>query len=158
MQKYQNLVYTVCYGILQDHFAAGDLTQETFIKVYTALDSYNGKSFKSWIARIATNTSIDYLRAKKRKSGKNSEYDVLEYAIPADEDLEEEYLKRERDRELMEVLEALPEIYRETVMKYYFENKSYAAIAEECGVSVKTEESRLYRAKNMLKKRLEGAR
>ncbi len=158
VQKYQNLVYTVCYGVLQDHFAASDVTQETFIKVYTALDSYNGKGFKSWIARIATNTSIDYLRSKKRKSGKNSEFDVLEYSIPSEEDLEGEYVKRERDRELMEVLDSLPDIYREAVYLYYFENKSYADIAQSCGVSVKTVESRLYRAKNMLKKRLEGAR
>ena len=67
--RYQQRLFAVAYGIVRDEEAALDIVQETFIKVHKNLHTFQGaSSFYSWVYRIATNLSIDYRRAKKRRS------------------------------------------------------------------------------------------
>jgi RNA polymerase sigma-70 factor (ECF subfamily) len=63
---YQQLAYSVAYRTLQDQDAAADAVQDSFIKAYRALATFQGGSFKSWLVRIVVNTCYDSLRSKLR--------------------------------------------------------------------------------------------
>ena len=65
--NYQNLAFSVAYRLLQDEDAAADAVQDSFIKAYRALNTFQGGSFKSWLMRIVTNTCYDVLRSRKRR-------------------------------------------------------------------------------------------
>ncbi len=64
---YQNLAYSVAWRTLQDEEAAADAVQESLIKAYRGLHSFQGGSFKSWIIRIVVNTCYDSLRSRRRR-------------------------------------------------------------------------------------------
>jgi RNA polymerase sigma-70 factor, ECF subfamily len=64
---YQNLAYSVAYRTLQEEDAAADAVQESMIKAFRSLGSFQGGSFKSWIIRIVVNTCYDALRSRKRR-------------------------------------------------------------------------------------------
>ena len=63
MNRYQNLVFSVCLKLTGDYFTAEDIAQETFIAAYRHLDDFDGQNEKAWICRIASNKCIDYLRS-----------------------------------------------------------------------------------------------
>ena len=64
---YQNLAYSVAYRTMQEEDAAADAVQESMIKAFRSLGSFQGGSFKSWIIRIVVNTCYDALRSRKRR-------------------------------------------------------------------------------------------
>ena len=63
VQKYQSLVYTVCHQLVPDAGDAQDLTQETFLAAWRAIDRCPPGFEKQWLARIAANKAKDYLRS-----------------------------------------------------------------------------------------------
>lgn len=63
---YQQLAYSVAYRTLQDQDGAADAVQESFVKAYRALSTFQGGSFKSWLVRIVVNTCYDSLRSRLR--------------------------------------------------------------------------------------------
>src|SRR5215212_4714214 len=65
---YQNLAYSIAYRVLQDESASADAVQDSFIKAYRALGTFQGANFKSWLTRIVVNTCYDTLRAKRRRA------------------------------------------------------------------------------------------
>lgn len=138
---------------------AADITQEVFIKIYTSIGSYNHEGFKTWISRIATNTAIDYLRKRTKEQQRTVSLDFCEESIiiPAAPDTPESLLlEKDQEEKILLTYEGLAPKYRDVVKKYYIENKNYATIADEEKISVRAVESRLYRAKKMIKKRWEG--
>ena len=67
VHKYQNLVFSICVKMTGDHFAAEDLTQETFLSAYRHKEEFDGKNEKAWLCRIASNKCIDYSRQAARR-------------------------------------------------------------------------------------------
>src|SRR5436190_9203993 len=68
VQKYQERIYATIYHMTSNHEDANDLTQETFIKAYKALNSFKGdSSFFTWVYRIAVNKTINFLKGRKNK-------------------------------------------------------------------------------------------
>ena len=63
VQQYQALVYTVCHQLVPDVQEAQDLTQETFLAAWRAIDRCPPGYEKQWLARIAANKAKDYLRS-----------------------------------------------------------------------------------------------
>lgn len=157
VEKYQQLVFMICFNVVKDKQHAENIAQDTFLQVYKSLPQYNFQGFKTWLSRIALNKAIDYGRkinnAKKRELELNDE--VASVVSTDAASLEEAFgLKHERKR-VMEICNELPDIYRKVIHKYYFNEKAYSQIAIEEGVSIRTVESRLYRAKKLLKERWE---
>jgi len=75
VDQYQDYVYSLCLGMVRDSHVAADITQDVFIKIYTSIGSYRQEGFKTWISRIATNKSIDYIRKKTREKEKLVSFD-----------------------------------------------------------------------------------
>lgn len=153
---YKNYVFAIILNFIKDKEEVENIAQEVFLQIYLSLPQYKEDNFKAWISRITANKSIDSLRAKRSK---------FREEVPRDEEIfEKSYLQDHRDplslllekekhNQVTEAVEALPEIYREVLRKFYYEEKSYKDIAREESISEKTVESRLYRGRKLLREK-----
>ncbi|MCL1819357.1 MAG: sigma-70 family RNA polymerase sigma factor [Oscillospiraceae bacterium] len=147
--KYQNLVYTVCLNIVGDSGEAENMAQETFLSAYSSLSGFRGDSFKSWICRIAVNKSIDY----KRKRYIFEDYAELESVADIGNNVEELAERKERRHRLSGILNSLPEKYSAVIKSFYYDGLPVKEIANRMNKPERTVETRLYRAKKLVKER-----
>lgn len=152
IRQYQNLVFSLCLKLTGDYFAAEDLTQETFLSAYQHLESFDGQAEKAWICRIASNKCTDYLRAAARRAVPTEEEELQSAAGTSKEEPLGLVLNRELLLELRTACETLGPPYREIAVAHYAEGKTAGEIAVEQGVSLNTVKTRIYRAREMLKK------
>jgi RNA polymerase sigma factor (sigma-70 family) len=157
VENYQSFVFKVCINVIKDNSHAENIAQETFLQVYRALPTYEFKGFKTWLGRIAMNKAIDYQRKmntqKKREVALTEEF---QSTLVSDDNYGLENLMKQEDRKkILGLCNTLPDIYKSIVNKYYIQQKCYSDIALEENISIKTVESRLYRAKKMLREKWE---
>jgi RNA polymerase sigma factor (sigma-70 family) len=154
VDKYGRYLFQAVYAVLRSTKDAEDVTQETLLKIYASLPQYQHQGFKTWITRIAVNKAIDFKRARERKKELlTDEWEGLE--IPAaqrDNPVEDTVLIGERRERMRDILDRLPESYRDVVIAFYIDEKSYQQIANEQHLALKTVESKLYRAKQYMRK------
>lgn len=135
VRKYQQKVYWMVRKIVIDHDDSNDITQEVFIKAWTALEKFRGDSqLYTWLYRIATNESINFLNKKRKR-----------FFIPIN-DVEGELAEKlesdplvagdEIQLKLQKALLKLPEKQRLVFNLKYFEELPYEDISEITGTSV----------------------
>lgn len=151
IDAYGKLVFSICYRITGDYFTAEDLTQETFLSVFQKYGVFDGGNEKAWICRIATNKSIDYIRSRERK-GIPSQDSFFETVPESRHGPEEVCMEEEIRRELENRCKSLKPPYDEIARDYYIEEKSAGEIAAARGINVKTVQTRIYRARDMLRR------
>ena len=153
VSRYQANVFSVAIKITHDPKEAEDLSQEIFIQAYQALHTFQGQSsFPTWLYRIAVNKGLDWKRKKQRILRSEALHDVMEENLLKTESSTEQFLlEKEEQEKVAEKIGELPEIYERVISYYYFDNLSYHEISRKLGISTKTVESRLYRAKKILK-------
>ncbi|WP_202080594.1 sigma-70 family RNA polymerase sigma factor [Caldalkalibacillus salinus] len=152
IQRYQKRVYYAIFNIVKDREEAKDLTQEAFLSAYRSLEHFKqGASFSTWVTRIAINKALDYKR-KKQPTPVSYVHDIVDEAKDnPNPDPLVALLDQESKSTIHQYLKKLPDVYRQAIYAYYFEQKSYQEIALHEGVETKTIESRLYRARQKLK-------
>lgn len=143
-----------------------DLLQEVFIKAFEHIQSYNEEyAFSTWIYRIATNHTIDFLRKKKIDaisihepiSGKEGDIQVRE--IPDEQfTADEPLLKAQRSQILHQAIAQLPDKYREVIQLRHMQEMSYEEISEVLSLPLGTVKAHLFRAREMLYKQLKDAK
>ena len=155
MRKHGNEVLRTAYSYVKDKFTAEDIFQEVFIKVYKNLENFRDESdIKTWIIRITINTAKDYLKsAYSRKVVPMMEF--KEDQMVSDNDFEE-IENRDRDEQVKKTVMSLPEQYREVLLCVYYHDMSVADTAKSLGIAEGTVKSRLSRARDMMKNKLEG--
>ncbi len=149
MHRYQTFVWRACYGVMHNAQDAEDLTQEVFFKVYRSLPKFEGRSsFKTWIYRIAINTSKNELRRRSRRPQvSESDTDTLAEVLSDDVELEEQWQER-REQELLEkALARLRPAESEIIRLKDLEQRPYADIAELLGISLSAAKMRAQRAR-----------
>lgn len=152
LEKYERLAFSICYRMTGNYFDAEDLTQETFLAVYKSFDYFDGSNPGGFITRIATNKCLDYLRRAERRTVPVEE--ILSQDSSSVPPPEDEMVEREIERELLDVCSRLKPPYNEVATKYYCEGKTAAQIAEFSGKKLKTVQTQIRRAKEMLKKNI----
>ncbi|WP_079525332.1 RNA polymerase sigma factor [Halobacillus hunanensis] len=156
---YYNRVYYAAYRVTKEKRSAEDVLQETFIKAYRNLNQLkDGEKIGAWLSTTATRTAIDLLR----KERKYVVTEVEEVSPPAgeaallrstvEESCEERAIEEEVWQKTNTLSPKLKEIFK---MKYYFYYKE-ADIAEQLQLSLSAVKSRLHRARNYMKKHMEG--
>lgn len=151
IDTYQKLIFSICYKICCDYFAAEDLTQETFIAAYENLHRFDESNEKNYLARIAANKSIDYLRnASNRQIPTSTDFFLTQ--IDYENQPEKVYLKTEIQRKMEKCLEELKSPYNEVAYAYYINEKTANEIALERNQNIKTIQTQIYRAREMLRK------
>ncbi|MCK5075753.1 MAG: sigma-70 family RNA polymerase sigma factor [Calditrichia bacterium] len=162
---YHNLVFGIVLRLVGNKTDAEDLVQEVFVKVYRYLDRYNGEfAFATWIIKIASNHSIDFLRKSKLKTTsldvnadeKESGGSFKQYAAntPAPDKV---LLKKEQKKIIEDAIDELPEKYRVIIVLRHTEEKNYDEIAMLLNIPIGTVKARLFRAREMLNKKLKIA-
>ncbi|MCH1552330.1 MAG: sigma-70 family RNA polymerase sigma factor [Balneolaceae bacterium] len=157
-QKYQKPLYFHVRKMIRNPDFAEDLVQDIFLKAFKSLKNYkNDYALSTWLYRIATNHTIDYLRKKKLEtlSIHADESDDTHATIQlADEDsfTDEPMIKRERKNKVHEAIDQLPEKYKEVILKRHIEEKSYQEISEEMDIPLGTVKAHIFRARELLYK------
>ena len=152
VSRYERAVYNLALRMLRNPEDAKDATQEAFFKAFRALRTFKtGAKFSTWILAIAYNTSCD--RLSKRRHYSNAE--LPERADPGPGPAEEAE-REDEARRLRIAIDALPEKYRAVITLYHLQGKQYDEIATILGVPMGTVKTHLFRAKELLRRRLSG--
>ncbi|WP_410514855.1 sigma-70 family RNA polymerase sigma factor [Paenibacillus sp. BR2-3] len=152
VERYSQHVFKVTYSVLRDAKEAEDAAQETFLQIHKSLPDYRNQGLKTWITRIALHKAIDAKRKRDRRREQPVDYDNVLNLTPArDEDVLTGVVRRDRENRLWNEVENLPSVHRDVVIAFYLENKNYEQIAAEKGITLKTVESRLYRARQWIR-------
>ncbi len=151
VHRYERLVGRVIYPYAGSDVAVEDLVQETFLRAYDRLETFNPEyRFKTWLLAIANNLGIDTLRRRR---------DVVEFNpelhAPLTRGPEAAAVDADRARSVQDSVMALPETYSVPLVLRYAESLTYAEIAEILDITIPALKSRLFRARNMLAEKLE---
>ncbi len=156
VKENESLVYHIAYRMMQNEEEAKDVSQEIFIKVYRNLQKFDEKSaFSTWIYRIAVNTCIDALRKKKGKevvSWEEQTQHQKENLADTAETPEEVYLQKEKQLQIMDMIQNLSPEHKAVLLMRDMEDMTYGEIAECLSVSLGTVKSRIARAREQFKK------
>ena len=160
VQRYQRRIFNLVYRMLQQYEEASEITQETFLAAWQGLPSFRGEArFATWLYRIAYNCALKQLETRKRDR-------ALQAALQAEQALESEDTfdragaqidEHERQAFVQEHLSHLPAKYRIVLILRHLQDKTYEEMAEILAMPVGTIKTHLFRARNLLKERLQGA-
>ena len=150
MEEYGTSLLRLCYMYLNDYHLSQDAVQETFVKVYLKYSSFRAESSeKTWITRIAMNVCRDMMR---KRSYKERGEEIPEYlAAEPGSGPEDEALEQDKNTALLVAVQQLPEIYRETLLLYYYEDLKADQIAKIQRTARSTVNVRLKRGRDMLR-------
>lgn len=161
VKRYQPQVQAVCLKMVHNRETARDLTQETFVKAFGALGSFDRTyTFSTWLYKIARNTCIDHFRRSKLETFSldaplRTREGEMKRDFPSSVHTPERHLLlKEKGRLITEAIENLPDKYREVINMRHKQELPYEDIAKELGVPLGTVKARLFRARELLKKRL----
>jgi RNA polymerase sigma-70 factor (ECF subfamily) len=157
-RRLQEKVYHTIFGMTRNHQDADDLTQETFMYAYKALEGFKQKSsFYTWVYRIAVNLTLNFLKKKGKERGREDFEDnapVFDKAAYTALSPEGDSLKRELKEKLDEAIESLPLAYKASFNLVVFQGMSHSQAAEILGCSENTVSWRMHKARKMLQERL----
>lgn len=144
--KYDKKVYGFICKLIGDKHIAQDLTQETFLKAYRNLSSFDyNKNFITWLFTIAKNTSFNYLKSNEAKSFERIDEEFIHDLTP-----EVVIENKENMKELYELIHNLPEKYRVLILLKYVEKLTAEDIGKVLNLPKGKVESRLYIARQKL--------
>ena len=157
VRRYQNKLLRYANYLVRDEESAADVVQEAFIKAFINLKGFNTKKkFSSWIYRIVHNEAVNYLKRSKKVmpfAGRG----WLAEGARSRTDLENEFLRKEKEETIRRGLASLPLKYREPLALFYFEEKSYEEISDILRMPIGTVGTRINRGKRMLRNLFEEA-
>jgi RNA polymerase sigma-70 factor (ECF subfamily) len=159
MAKYANLVGSIAFNIIGDVHVAGDITQEVFLKVFRNLANLEDpRRFKGWLCSIVRTTCVDWLR-KERVKPCSLERIAEEGLEPEGEFIGSVFKQTSTELEelrekILHIVNALPRIYQQIILLRHLRKMTYREMSDFLGLPIATIESRLYRARLMLKDKL----
>jgi RNA polymerase sigma factor (sigma-70 family) len=158
MKRYKKAVYFMILKMIRDADDAEDLTMEAFAKAFRNLHKFKKDfTFSTWLFRIATNNTIDFIRKKKLKTmslnttlsddgGNSVTIDVED----DDKNPQDEFIKSQRIEMVRIFVDKLPAKYRKLVQLRYFDELSYEEIAQELDKPLGTVKAQLHRSRELL--------
>jgi len=160
VRRYQRQVANIIYLTLGNREEVDDLSQEVFIRVYRSLGRFQfDASLYSWIYRIVVNLCIDEVRRKKIRKAVSLEFFTerrlegekrsKEHATASDD-----MLKEEKKRIIVDALQRLSPVHRTVIVLREYEDMSYEEIAKTLHISAQAVKSRIFRAREELRKSL----
>lgn len=144
--------YTICLRYLNKQEDSLDVLQNALIKIFTKIEQFdpNKGNFKSWSSKIVVNECIMF----QRKFWNSKEINQFNLEV-LDVNCEPAAYSNLRMEELTQLIQSLPTGYRIVFNLYVIEGYSHSEIAEKLDISTGTSKSQLFKAKNLLKKKLE---
>jgi RNA polymerase sigma factor (sigma-70 family) len=161
LKKYHDAIFNVIYRIVHDRDQVEDLTQEVFVKAFASLKNFNEEyAFSTWLYKIATNSSIDYIRKRKLDTfsidkpiameESDYKYELPDTSFQPDRNI----IQHQRNLLIEEAIKQLPEKYRRVIMLRHTEERDYAEIAKMLKLPIGTVKAHIFRARELLNKYL----
>lgn len=163
LARYKGPIYGLILRMVRNKEEAEDLVQEAFIKAFNALPTFNEEfAFSTWLYKIAVNNCIDFFRKKRL-----STFPLDKPILSKDGEIKREFsdsssspehrmLSSERSNMIDHAIYALPEKYRMVIVLRHKEDRSYEEIAEILDIPLGTVKARIFRAREMLKRKLKN--
>lgn len=161
MEKYRVPLHFHISRIVRDKEMIEDLVQEAFLKAFDNIHSFDTTyAFSTWLYRIATNHSIDYLRKKKMQTlsidepvrAKDGD---MKIELPDKEsEADREIIQKQRENILLAAIESLPGKYSVIIRLRHMDDKSYQEISEIMELPLGTVKAHIFRARELLNKYL----
>jgi len=146
---HQTALLRTCYMYLRDRQSAEDAVQETFIKAYRSINSFRRESSeRSWLMKIAINTCRDVYRS--------GWYRFMDRRFTPDMLPEPSESFSQQDETLVTAVMRLPLKLREVILLYYYQGMSTQEISDSLNIAQSSVSGRLKRARDKLRKTLEG--
>lgn len=159
--KYYDSIFKLVNRMIRNREEVEDLTQEAFIKAFMSLSNFNEEfAFSTWLYKIATNNSIDYIRKKKLQTfsiDKPIESEESDFSFElADTELEpdQELIADQRKKMLNDAMNNLPAKYKQVILMRHVEEKDYQEIAKILKLPLGTVKAHIFRARELLYKQL----
>ena len=159
VRAYERPVYNLTYRMLGDPVEAEDAAQETFLRAYAKLATYQpGRKFVNWLLSIASHHCIDRLRRKSRApqlslDGPLPPQWLASHAPSPDQTVD----RKQQQAQVRQSLDLLPPDYRAAIILRYWYSLSYREIARVMDTTESAIKSRLHRARRMLAQHLQAA-
>ena len=161
MKKYHDQIFHLIARIVRNKEQIEDLTQETFVKAFASLANFNEEyAFSTWLYKIATNSSIDFIRKKKLETfsiNKPIEMEDSDYSFELPDSTYEPdktIIRAQRARLLEDAINTLPEKYRKVIVLRHSEERDYAEIARMLKLPIGTVKAHIFRARELLNRYL----
>ncbi|QBD79478.1 sigma-70 family RNA polymerase sigma factor [Ktedonosporobacter rubrisoli] len=155
VQRHQRRVFNLVFRMLQQYEEANEVTQETFFAAWQGLHSFRGDSrFSTWLYRIAYNCSLKQLEQRKRDKALQTA--MQEERAIRDHGTRTELEVRDCQNLVREQLSLLPAKYRIVLVLRHLQEMTYEEMAEILTMPIGTIKTHLFRARNLLKERLEA--
>ena len=158
VRRFQERVYATLYHMTSNHEDANDLTQETFIKAFQALQSFKGdSSFFTWVYRIGVNKTLNFLKQRKNRNHMslnaldfNAEHDPELVALVSEKTPRRDIDLSELQLKLNEAMQELSEDHRLVVTLHDIQGLSHDEIGKIMDCNTGTVRSRLFYARQRL--------
>lgn len=148
ISRYQTRLLRYASYIVHDDEISADVVQESFIKAYINLHSFNAKlKFSSWLYRIVHNEAMSFLQKNRRLFAMGERID-FDSGVDIEAEFDRDTIIRLANNCLME----LPILYKEPIALFYLDEKSYEEISDILRIPLGTVGTRINRAKGLLKK------
>lgn len=165
--RYQGMVFNLCKKMLGNYEEALDVSQDIFLKLYESIESFRHEAkFSTYLYRITLNFCKNRLRSLRRYQKSEAfclddpidtaEGEVKRELASKDPSPRDNLEAKEKQKVILNALEALKEEYKEIIVLKEIEGLKYEDIAEILGIDLGTVKSRLSRAREALKQNLEG--
>lgn len=159
VQRYQRRIFNLVFRILQQYDEATEITQETFLAAWQGLPSFRGDArFPTWLYRIAYNCSLKQLEHRKRDRALQAAMQAEQVLQHVDDSVRADFELEAHDRQTMiqEQISNLPAKYRIVLVLRHLQEMTYEEMAEALTMPIGTIKTHLFRARNLLKERLEA--
>lgn len=156
LDQYEKLIFSLCYRMTNHYFDAQDLTQETFLAYYQSMDGFDGAHEKAYLAKIATNKCLDYLKRADRRMVP-AEDTMITANMPTAPPPEKQVLEDLVQEELRELCDCLSPPYDQIAVLHFCQGMTAKQIAQAKGTKLKTIQTQIGRAKKLLQKKYHRA-
>ena len=153
-EAYKDRVYSIAYYYFHaDSDAAGEVTQQVFLKLMREMSRFRGESaFSTWLYRLVVNACVD--RSRSRRKDAFGEDPIVLERMATHASHEDLFAQREVAESVQQAISALPAKLRVAILLRYFEDLSYAEMATALNCSIGTVASRLSRGHRLLARTL----
>lgn len=165
VEKYERALYFHVLKMIKNKEQVNDLVQEAFVKAFDNLNTYSTNyAFSTWLYRIATNHTIDYLRKKKLKTlsidepVKTRDGEMQMQLEDESAGTDRNIIRKQRRDMVQDAIEDLPPKYRKVIQMRHMEEKSYQEIADVLDLPLGTVKAHIFRARELLYKALKDKR
>ncbi|MGE7773145.1 RNA polymerase sigma factor [Chitinophaga sp. NPDC101104] len=142
----------ICLRYANNKEEAIEILNDGFLKIFHHIDSYDtSRPFKSWLSKIMANTAIDHLRSRKKIVFTEDITQVYDLGMP-----DEYAISKLSYEEILQLVQHLPPAYRTVFNLYVLEGFQHQEISNMLGISEGTSKSNLFKAKRILKEKIEA--